>query len=258
MNNQLVSTIEKPEVAIQPEAVHLVARDAQQMAASTAQLTQWLNRKIADESANLAALGAAALHAKSQGWQHSTLDNQVLRSRKRVGFYTKVLAAVQAGYTIVPNFPIDLFAIRVTRMGVRARPGKGGSHWSAERDLDDENCDVAKLGDGRYESPSQVVRRSSSTNEEKKETTFFAIADDFADIEFPITAALPEIMKATTEAMALKVFDEIGICPQRRANKGDPLIIGRIIDNSTQKGWARDWPKAVSFLIAWHIDLRTL
>jgi hypothetical protein len=70
-------------------------------------------------------------------------------------------------------------------------------------------------------------------------------------VEFPIAAAQAEVMTATQEAMALKVFDAIGICPPQR--KGDPLIIGQIMMPGTR--WSR---KTVSFLIAWHLDLRTL
>jgi hypothetical protein len=47
------------------------------------------------------------------------------------------------------------------------------------------------------------------------------------------------------------VFDTIGICPPQR--KGDPLIIGQIMMPGPR--WNRE---TVSFLIAWHLDLRTL
>lgn len=72
--------------------------------------------------------------------------------------------------------------------------------------------------------------------------------------------ARPEIMTATAEAMALRLFDQIGICDQnagqhRRRGKGDPLIIGQILMKASKYG---DITKPVNFLIAWHLDLRTL
>lgn len=64
-------------------------------------------------------------------------------------------------------------------------------------------------------------------------------------------------MNATAEAMALKVFDQIGICqPTRNAGitrKGDPLIIGQILGK--REGWSQ---KCVSFIIAWHLNLKDL
>jgi len=74
---------------------------------------------------------------------------------------------------------------------------------------------------------------------------------DFQEVVFPLVAARPEIMGATADAMGLKVFDAIGICPPVR--KGDPLIIGKIYGQGPN--WNR---KEVSFLIAWHLDLRVL
>jgi hypothetical protein len=70
-------------------------------------------------------------------------------------------------------------------------------------------------------------------------------------------------MDATAKAMALKVFDQIGICrPVDHQNErafaasgaGDPLIIGQILRRrGTYQG-----PKVVSFIIAWHLNLNDL
>jgi hypothetical protein len=64
-------------------------------------------------------------------------------------------------------------------------------------------------------------------------------------------------MNATAEAMALKVFDQIGIAnPVRNVGvqrKGDPLIIGQVL--SKRVGWTQ---KCVSFIIAWYLNLDEL
>ena len=61
------------------------------------------------------------------------------------------------------------------------------------------------------------------------------------------------MMNATQEAMALRVFDQVGISPQGSVRAADPLIIGQILGH--KEGYKR---KTISFLIAWHLDLRSL
>jgi hypothetical protein len=79
---------------------------------------------------------------------------------------------------------------------------------------------------------------------------------EFNEAEFPVMAAHPVVMEATARARDMNVFDQIGICPPtRRRGKGDPLIIGQIIE--TMPKWGEP-PKVISFLIAWYLDLRTI
>jgi len=86
---------------------------------------------------------------------------------------------------------------------------------------------------------------------------------NFLDVEFPLLACRPAIIDATTRAMALKVFDEIGILPpdsshtdMAAARKGDPVIVGRIVDPRAKPGWAQR--KRLSFLIGWFVDTKDL
>jgi hypothetical protein len=66
--------------------------------------------------------------------------------------------------------------------------------------------------------------------------------------------AKPQIMHATSDAMALKIFDEIGVIPNYR-RKVDPIIIGAIYrpDATAKQYW-----EPVSFLIAWHLRTETI
>jgi hypothetical protein len=59
-------------------------------------------------------------------------------------------------------------------------------------------------------------------------------------------------MSATAEAIALKIFDEIGSLPKRR-RKGDPIVVGRICG-----GFGDADRKVITFLIAWYVDTREL
>lgn len=76
-------------------------------------------------------------------------------------------------------------------------------------------------------------------------------AVSFAELEFPLAIAHPVVMDATSHAMALKIFDRIGIVPQSLRH-GDPIVLGQII---RKQGWQT---KTASFLIAWYLDVRTL
>ncbi|NIN69677.1 MAG: hypothetical protein GTO63_34330 [Anaerolineae bacterium] len=78
-------------------------------------------------------------------------------------------------------------------------------------------------------------------------------------------------MKATSRAMALKIFDEIGVLPSEtpkgRAQtrdrrqlvrsgsmRGDPILVGRLLD---PRGTKRN-PKVMNFIIGWRLDTSTL
>jgi hypothetical protein len=73
-------------------------------------------------------------------------------------------------------------------------------------------------------------------------------------VDFPLIAAVPYVMSATQQAMAKRLFDQIGVSPQDGARSADPLIIGQIL--GVHQGYSGR--KTASFLIAWHLDLRTL
>src|SRR5207237_810264 len=107
------------EAAEQP-SIHLVARNPQEMANAQADLRRWLSAKVTETKNELADVRHAHEVAKQNNWSASVLGRQVERAQDRLTFYTKVLEAVEAGYTIIPNFPIDLFAVRIER----AKPRK--------------------------------------------------------------------------------------------------------------------------------------
>jgi hypothetical protein len=253
----IVSPVEP--IPTQPvESVHLVATNPQQMASAQANLATWLRTKRDSMLTEAVELESARDEAKRHKWKTSAFNSAIVKARKRHIFYQKTLEAVLAGYTIIPNFPIDIFAIRVTR----DEPLSGQQYNTGYRSADyrRELPDIAEAGVGEYKSVKPEGYRHS---EEKKKQDGTAITynyftpTDLAEVEFPFTVARPEIMTATAEAMTLRVFDEIGICPQskRARGKGDPLIIGRIVIKPEPFA---EPSIAASFLIAWHLDLRTL
>lgn len=241
-------------------SVHLVARNPVEMQNAQADLAVWLRNKLTEVEIEIRELNAALIEARENGWATSALTRQRNKAVGQEVFYFKVLTAVEAGYTIIPEFPIDVFAIRVTRRGVRAPDATSRSSYGYPN-IPNERPDVARVGEGEYKNPVQLVRQGEYKEviDGKEVTTRFTQAAEFqGEIVFPLRAARPVVMNATAEAMSLKVFDQIGICQPTRdavtASRGsDPLIIGQILGR--REGWSQ---KCVSFIIAWHINLNDL
>ena len=244
--------------------VHLVARNPVEMASAQAHLASWLAIKVGLCQTEAAELSGAVAEAKQHKWKSSILEGQHTRAVERHRFYEKCLLAVEAGYTIIPDIPIDVFAIRTAR--AKPRPGEkvteSTNQW-VRPNLPDETPQRLPAGEGEYRNPAQLVQvlHERDKNNEGEELHIRSIkATGWNAIEFPVIAAVPLVMSATEQAMAAKLFDQIGVSPQGRARNADPLIIGQIL------GQARGWNygagqaryRTASFLIAWHLDVRTL
>lgn len=251
--------VQEQQQVVPVSSVHLVARNPVQMQNAQADLAVWLRGKITQVKLEINELNLAVSEAQEHGWSTQALTRQRNKMAGQATYYFKLLTAVEAGYTIIPEFPIDVFAIRVTRSGVRAPDATQRSAYSYP-DIDNERPDRAPVGEGEYKSPMQMVKHGEYTEKDKdgKDVTVkFTQASDFQDVMFPLRAARVEVMNATAEAMAHKIFDQIGIClPTSNAGmarKGDPLIIGQILGQ--RSGWSQ---KCASFIIAWHLNLNEL
>jgi hypothetical protein len=242
------------ELALIPQ-FHAVAVNATEMQQASAGIKTWLQAKV-DSLKNIVDETYAALDvATRSGWATKTLQSAYQREKQRQRYYWKLLAAVEAGYTIVPNMDVDVIAIRVKR----EKPTEGSqsdvSKYSHHKPrINDEQEQRLEVGVGRYESPKQLVRTSKITSKtEKGETEFHTTVTPtgFADIEFPMAIAHSVVMDATAHAMSLKLFDRIGVVPST-ATAGDPIVLGQF---TMKQGYAT---KTASFLIAWYLDPRTL
>jgi len=242
------------ELALIPQ-FHAVAVNATEMKAATEGIKAWLQAKVGALNSIVDETHAALDSATRNGWATKTLRAAYLREKNRHLYYGKLLAAVEAGYTIVPNMDVDVFAIRVKR----EKPAEGSltitSLWNTTPSVDEEKEQRLEIGDGRYESPRQLVRTShrmvkNSEGKELHENTVIPVG--FSDLEFPMAVAHSVVMDATAQAMSLKIFDRIGIVP-RTKRRGDPIVLGQIIRR--ENSWRL---KTASFLIAWYLDPRTL
>lgn len=218
-------------------------------------MIQWAERKLEAIKNEFKELRDAYEHAKARKWKSDTLKRHAAIAEKRVTFYEKFKAALMEGYCVVPNFPVTLFAIRTTNQKPAHKFAMLRS--SSQRNFE-QDAKLLQIGEGDYQNPQpnicqgpvQKVVEGSQTVEKRQ---FWA--ESWDELEFPANMARLHVMEATTRAMALKIFDEIGFLPADYKRNPDPIMIGRLID-PRPVGYGQ--PRKVSFMIAWHIDTRTL
>lgn len=207
----------------------------------------WTARKIQAEKAELAEAERNIAAAKANKWSPAAWQRQVNRLNDKIEFYKKVKMALEAGYYIVPPFPVDLFAIRTDKAAPRGKWKHGA--W---RDNHEQKARVLPAGAGRYVSPdpklTSITYSETRKDGSKTERTQWR-PDEWKAADFPFKLAKAEIMEATRAAMALKVFDQMGALPTHRAP--DPIICGQIL-MPHRKG------QAVTFFVSWWLDTATL
>ena len=237
------------------DTTFLVARKPSEMKRSQAHLMDWFRTKITKENSELSSFMQMVLHAKKRKWKITSLQARMKRQVERVRFYQHGLRALENGYTLIPEFPMDVVAIRLKRKAPRSKKVHSTTYGSGATHLvPDENPQRLPEGEGRYVSPNQTMSTWSDkeTIDGKEKTRHYAEASELQVPEFPITVATPLVLDAAYQAMAEKLFDEIGICPQGQT-RGDPIVIGTIL--GPPAGYAQ---KRLHFLISWCIDVRTL
>lgn len=227
------------------EDVVVLARNPDEMRAAQQGLINWFEHKIAAEKAQLAECEenlatAKRMKVRTQGW-----TRQVSLSRNRVRFYEKGLEALHEGYCIIPDFPIQLIAVRTSKPGP---PRKANPAWRGAPDVPAEQL---PQGEGKYVSPEPYTYTWDVPGAEPSKTKTFVRASAFREVDFPFKLVKPQILKDLDAAMKAKLFDEIGVLPGRVRNP-DPVLVGRI----TRREASRD--VSLNFLISWWIDSRTL
>jgi hypothetical protein len=228
--------------------IELVALSPSDLLAAQTNLVNWCDGKVRTIRTELDDLRDNLRIAKESKWRWQGYASAISRAEKRILFYEKIKAAVGAGYLIVPNFPVDLLAVRVKRSKQRevVSDYQSGAAFDAKAEL-------LPAGDGRY-----VDNRLMTTSEQyqgksydgtKEVTKTRYRSDDYAEVDFPVQAVKPVILDATRRAMSLKIFDEMGIVQNRSGR--DPIIVGRLLD-------PRQTGRVVTFFVAWWLNTSTL
>lgn len=249
--SQALTTISNAEM-------QLTAIEPDEMVACQVSIIDWCRNRIANLQAESKELETAAEEALKNGWRSDLLSRQAKLTARRVEFYQRMLVALEHGYVIVPNFPVRVFAVRSDR----DKPLKLAttSEYSLGAPSKEQIAQGLPAGEGEYKNPFPEVWQVDLSSEQpagKKLFEFYANA--WKEMEFPITMSKPTIMQATSRAMALKIFDDLGIFPdgrsaiQRRRDE-DPIILARLVDPRS----TRQNRRFVSFMVAWHLDTRTL
>lgn len=218
-------------------------------------MIRWCENKISLVKNEARELKEAFEHAVKRKWKSATLKRHTALAEKRVTFYEKILEAFKAGYYIVPNFPVTLFAIRTKAQSPKSEYCL--LKWSGQHNFQQE-AQVLAQGEGEYQNPNPIIRTGPAQEIQESGGTVTKQpfwADKWDDMEFPANMARLHVMEAATRAMALKVFDEVGFLPEDHKRNPDPVLVGRIIDPRPQYYGPK---RRISFMIGWHIDTRTL
>lgn len=240
----------------EPERV-LIARDPAEMQKAQGALVLWARSKIHEYEAEVAEVKQSLEIAKKRKWRTSNIKRQLTRSTKRLAFYHKVKAALDAGYCLVPNLPADVFAVRTTARKPRYRTASGA--WAQTLN---EQTTSPPIGEGEYvsdqttiEEHERLVKRRNNKGEEIEVSDNFFTPEEHLPVQFPFALAKPQIVDDTSRAMALKVFDEFAVLPERRSarRKGDPIIVGTV---KLKEGTYQE--KHLTFLVSWFIDIKDL
>lgn len=223
--------------------IQLTALVPEQMKVAQSNLIEWCSGKINSLKEEIKEWQDSLSHALVMKWATAPMKRQISKTEKRVLFFEKIQSALNAGYVIVPNFPVELFAIR-TNKGTPLSMFSS-SYWDGKRQ---EAMELPE-GKGEYQNPFPLVERSREKTSDGR-TNGESFATDWDELEFPITIIKPEIIEATNRAMALQTFDQFGVLPSTRDE--DPIIVGQIVN---KRGYRN---KIVSFMIAWHFNTKVL
>ena len=244
--------VPSPDLPPPARDVVVLARTPEEMATSQAGLLDWARQKVEAERAELREKEVNLGYAKKGKYQTAPWRRQVNLARSRVVYYEKVLAALEAGYYIVPAMAgIDTIAIRTRK--VAPPPNEKESQWGAPR-VPDVKCQMLPAGQGEYVNPTPLVDRWTEERKNaqgKEENYHLASSRAFAEIDFPFHLVKPQILRDFNHALELRIFDQIGVLPQRQ-RRGDPMVIGTVL---RRDGYQES---AVNFLVSWWIDTRDL
>lgn len=247
--SQITNDLEIAQPVVQKEDgnVAVTAFEPNDMPQCQEALKAWAVNKVRTLDSDVEELERAVAEAKQRKWKTSTFQRHLGIAKKRVEFYRKIMCALQAGYVIVPNFPVQAFAIRTKKEQPAAM-------WVEARYKADckQVTDCLPVDEGEYKNPFPVVASQPLRDQQGNVTMYRQWAEEWDEMDFPISMAKGEIMQATGRAMTLKIFDELGILP--KARKEDPIIVGLV----HLRGPCGYTTKTVTFMIAWHLDTRVL
>jgi len=252
MNDVLV-----PTVVDEPMDFTVIAKSPAEMKAAQRSLILWAARKIQFQKQEIAEAKEQLRIAKERKWETAAWRKEVTKRENQASYFRKIKAALEAGYYIVPPFPIDILAIRTDRKEPRHMTGEN-------RDNHDQVPSVLPIGEGRYVDPKPTresyveveKRHDYKTNQMMDKQITYYYATGFEDVSFPFKLARAEVKEAAINAMGLKIFDTLGVLP--RVRKPDPVVCGQIYVPNKRLWNSYEHNEAVTFFVAWWLDTKLL
>lgn len=228
-----------------PDTRVLAAMSAGEMPAVQKQLTDWLGRKLGSLKTDISMFEENIRIAEQGNMKTGPWKSVLSRTRRLFNYYEKLKIAVSEGFVIIPDLQATTIAVRVDKaMPVAAETE---SRWRAATAVPQSSLPA---GAGRYVDDENTVdhwtvtRKNHAGNDYQADR--YAATGFDEEIDFPMLVVKPVVLEATQRAMALRVFDRIGVVGAR--NK-DPLVIGEVLGPNGKKQ---------VFFIAWWLDVETL
>lgn len=248
--NEATTTVAKLDAAQLGQETMLLALNPAELAGAHGQMREWATAMAKLMASQREELQEAMNVAARSGWDFATIERHKTIARKREDFYLKILAALDAGFMVVPNFEMSTWVVRTRRVkpsGDMKENSYSISDWFPQE------SGRLPAGEGRYVARLATYRHDTVERADVKgeKKTFHRSWPDGFDEEpaFPIAFASPYVMERTAAAVDALVFDEIGVSGD--AAVGDPILLGRVLN-------PRRGRQAVTFFIAWSMDLRRL
>jgi hypothetical protein len=225
----------------------IIALNPSELGIAQSSLTGWCEKKIGEWDVDLKLHTEALEHAVANKWKTEGHRKAVNKAAGKIKFYEKIKAAIEAGYILVPNFPLDIFAIRTNRQNPSGKPTD--AKWN---DFP-QKAQALPVGEGRFVSatPTKESYDEERTNKDgsKRDVTVYYPEALEEEIEIPMSLVKPEIMRAVDVARAQRIFDSIGVSTDQR---GDPIVCGQIHESSA---WSS---KRLTFFLVWYVDLNDI
>lgn len=245
----MTETTEMTAPTHEPAPQTLVALTPGDVAPAQAQLEGWCTQKMRALGQEYRELQANIRIAKKNRWSRGGLLSAASRTKGEIQYFHQIRAAVRAGYLIVPNFDVEIMAVKVSGGRPASRVYTTDSAWS--KPLFEVTAEQLPLGTGTYVGQrlarDRTVRMSKDAQGNAKKDYDWK-STGYQLPSFPGILVKPIILEATERAMSLKIFDRIGVVTGR---KKDPVVVGQILH-------PKKYRDPINFFIAWWLDTRDL
>src|SRR5512144_2113745 len=170
MSEEIQETTGQPKLPpnVIPEGggeLFIFARNPSEMAVAQQAQIAWAEGRIELKKKERDELQTNLDIATKNRWRTSGLKSATNRAQRKVEFYEKVRDALKAGYYIIPDMDVEVFAIRTTRSTPRPNPRSGRAQWGGPQ-VKAEETNSPPSGEGQSVSPRQMVSETEWTKKE--------------------------------------------------------------------------------------------